>query len=157
MKTNSFIFLCIALLTFSCDRNSSGQQQPENATGIRPWSENPAYWEYKGEPVLLLGATANDNLFQIGHLKSHLDSLQAAGGNYVRNTMSDRDPGDLRAFTRDKQGKYDLKTWNEAYWRKLDSLLHWTSERNIVVQIEIWDRFDHSRQEWLADPFSPRE
>jgi hypothetical protein len=60
---------------------------------IRPWNENPHYWQYKGKPVLLLGATDNDNLFQNDNLKSHLDSLRMFGGNYILNTMSDRDPG----------------------------------------------------------------
>ena len=32
--------------------------------GIRPWQANPFYWEYKGQPVLLLGGSDDDNLFQ---------------------------------------------------------------------------------------------
>jgi hypothetical protein len=52
------------------------------------------YWQYKGEPALLIGGTCNDNLFQDEGLKAHLDSLRKAGGNYVRTTMSDRDRGD---------------------------------------------------------------
>lgn len=34
-------------------------------------------------------------------------------------------------------------------------MLQLTSERDIIVQIEIWDRFDHSRNEWLTDPYNP--
>lgn len=148
------VFFLVLLLT-ACASPSTERMVPEARSGIRPWAENSAYWEYQGKPVLLLGATDNDNLFQNAHLKSHLDSLHAVGGNYIRNTMSDRDPGDLRAFARNEEGTYDLNAWNEAYWRQLDSLLHWTSERDIVVQIEIWDRFDHSRDNWLTDPYHP--
>lgn len=156
MKTIHIVALiCFSLVQFGCDRNPSGQQEQESTTGIRPWSENAAYWEYKGEPVLLLGATDDDNLFQKGNLKSHLDSLHAMGGNYIRNTMSDRDPENLRAFARNEQGTYDLNAWNDGYWRQMDSLLLWTAQRGILVQIEIWDRFDHSRQEWLSDPYHP--
>ena len=146
----SFIFL----ITLSCK-----EDQPDQAStlseGIQPWSENPYYWTNNGKPVLLLGATDDDNLFQLPNLKSHLDSLQEIGGNYVRNTMSDRDEGNLRAFAQNTQGKYDLNQWNPEYWEKFDSLLFWTSERDIIVQIEIWDRFDHSRDQWLTDPFNP--
>ncbi len=42
---------------------------------IQPYINNPRYWQYKGEPVLLLGGTVTDNLFQINHLQSHLDSI----------------------------------------------------------------------------------
>jgi hypothetical protein len=146
----AFIFLG----TLSCKENAP-DKVPTPAEGIQPWSENPYYWTYKGQPVLLLGATDDDNLFQLPNLKSHLDSLHAIGGNYVRNTMSDRDEGNQRAFAQNEVGKYDLNQWNSVYWARLDSLLQWSSERDIVVQIEIWDRFDHSRDEWLTDPFNP--
>lgn len=137
------------LLISACNNSTSKE------TWIRPWSENPGYWQYKGKPVLLLGATSNDNLFQNVNLESHLDSLSAAGGNVIRNTMSDRDPGDERAFLRTAEGKYDLEKWNDAYWQRFEKMLTLTSEREIMVQIEIWDRFDHSRDQWLTDPYNP--
>ncbi len=82
------MILIAALLVVSCTL----LKKPEYEQ-IMPWNENPHYWQYKGKPVLLLGATDNDNLFQNDNLKSHLDSLRMFGGNYIRNTMSDRDPG----------------------------------------------------------------
>ncbi|MEX2514388.1 MAG: hypothetical protein WD398_15905 [Cyclobacteriaceae bacterium] len=100
MKHGQFLWcilpLCCLFLTASCSLKEN--QEEEQQTGVRPWSENPSYWEYDGLPVLLLGATDNDNLFQTNNLKSHLDSLAEIGGNYVRNTMSDRDENDLKAF-----------------------------------------------------------
>ena len=59
---------------------------------LQPWSENPWYWSYRGRPVLLLGGSDDDNLFQWSErdLIAQLDRLAAAGGNVVRNTMSDR-------------------------------------------------------------------
>ena len=75
---------------------------------IKPWKENPRYWQYKEQPVLLLGGTCDDNLFQNANLESHLDSLQVIGGNYIRNTMSDRDTGDERAYAKTSDGEYDL-------------------------------------------------
>ncbi|HLT93895.1 MAG TPA: hypothetical protein VKZ56_05005, partial [Membranihabitans sp.] len=122
---------------------------------IKPFTENPAYWQYKGEPVLLLGATDDDNLFQMKDLEPHLDELVACGGNYIRNTMSYRDPGNVNPFRILGGGKYDLESWNPEFWNKFSNMLRWTSERDIIVQIEVWDRFDYSREPWQTNPFNP--
>ena len=124
---------------------------------VQPWKEDPRYWQLDGEPVLLLGGTVDDNLFQIPGLEAHLDQLVEAGGNYIRNTMSDRpDQGyEIKAFARGDDGRYDLNRWNKEYWQRLAHLLELTAARGIVVQIEVWDRFDHSRGPWLEDPFNP--
>ncbi len=152
-----FLFLlCGGSFAFVCCGTAQHEEERHEGPGIRPWSENPRYWSYKGEPVLLLGATNNDNLFQNQNLKGHLDSLKAIGGNYVRNTMSDRDEGDERAFAKNSDGLYDLNQWNDNYWEKFENLLNWAEEREIIVQIEIWDRFDHARQEWQGDPYNPK-
>jgi hypothetical protein len=145
------MILIAALLVVSCTL----LEKPANGQ-IRPWNENYRYWQYKGKPVLLLGATDNDNLFQNNNLESHLDSLSMFGGNYIRNTMSDRDPGDKRAFAKNAEGKYDLNKWNDDYWNSFEKLLKITNEKGIIVQIEIWDRFDHSRDSWLTDPYNPK-
>lgn len=34
------------------------------ALAIEPWEENRWYWSHDGEPVLLLGGSDDDNLFQ---------------------------------------------------------------------------------------------
>jgi hypothetical protein len=66
---------------------------------IKVYEENPYYWQYKGEPVLLTGGSKEDNLFNHPeNLKKHLDLLKEIGGNYVRNTMSSHDPGNPWAF-----------------------------------------------------------
>ncbi len=45
----------------------------QNADRIQPYPQNPFYWQYKGKPVLLLGGSVEDNLFQIPDLEAHLD------------------------------------------------------------------------------------
>ncbi len=140
----SGLYCCTGSKQFSDDENR-----------IKPFIGNNSYWQYKGQPVLLLGATDNDNLFQNKNIESHLDSLKAFGGNYIRNTMSDRDLYDERAFSTIENGLYDLNKWNDAYWDKFEKMLKLTGERDIIVQIEIWDRFDHSKQSWLTNPYNP--
>lgn len=129
----------------------------DNQNRIQPYVENRFYWQFKGEPVLLLGGSVEDNLFQIQELAAHLDLLLAVGGNYVRCTMSSRDPGDVWSFYLDETtGKYDLEIPGEAYWRRFADFLALTAEREIMVQIEVWDRFDFTSQPWQANPFNPK-
>lgn len=152
MKKSLLFFCAVMIITVNC---SGDRQAWSEDSHIRPWVKNSSYWQYNGKPVLLLGATSNDNPFQNKNLKTHLDSLKGAGGNVIRNTMSDRDPGDEHAFFRNPDGKYDLNKWNEEYWRRFEYMLQLTWEREIIVQIEVWDRFDHSRDQWKTDPFNP--
>jgi hypothetical protein len=148
MKTiNTFLFVLI--LISGCKPNIDISQP------IRPSADFPGYWEYKGEPVLLLGGTRNDNLFQEADAPDHLAELAEVGGNYIRNTMSARDSGDLQPFFRTESGLYDLNQWNNEYWQRFENMLQAADELNIIVQIEVWDRFDFSRDEWLFNAFNP--
>ncbi len=134
---------------------------------IRPYSENPFYWQYKGSPVLLLGGSREDNLFNHPEgLAEHLDTLVACGGNYIRNTMSSRNPGNVWAFKRLENGLYDLTQWNPEYWQRFENLLKLCQERSIIVQIEVWDPWDYFKTEaprgfgpdnvgWESCPFNP--
>ena len=138
---------------------------PEQAAErIRPWSENAWYWEYGGQPTLLLGGTDDDNLFQWPdeELRAQLDLLVSVGGNYVRNTMSDRRDQGWEVFPYDfnPEARYDLEKWNAEYWRRFERFLEWTAERDIIVQIEVWDRFDYTdnrdADHWQIHPLNPR-
>jgi len=134
------------------------------AEGLRPWGENAWYWSFGGEPVLLIGGSDDDNLFQWpeGILVEQLDRLAAAGGNVIRNTMSDRqDKGhELYAFARGEDGKYDLEAWNPEYWERFERMLRETAARSIFVQIEVWDRFDYTDHRgmgnWQRHPYNPK-
>ncbi len=124
---------------------------------IRPYTGNPRYWQYKGKPVLLLGGSKDDNLFQIPDLRQHIDEMKLVGANYIRNTMSDRpDFGfEVYPFLKRPDGKYDLERWNPEYWRRFSEMLKLTYDRDIVVQIEVWDRFDYAQQRWPIHPYNP--
>jgi hypothetical protein len=147
----------IAVLTAS----HAGAQE----AALKPWPENPWYWSYHGEPVLLLGGSDDDNLFQWPEEKliGQLDRIAKAGGNVIRNTMSDRkDRGfEVYPFRKLDSGKYDLNQWNPEYWARLNRLLRETARRNVFVQIEVWDRFDYTDnrasdpRRWQDHPYSP--
>ncbi len=127
----------------------------KNANRIRPYAENPRYWQYDGKPVMLLGGSKTDHIFLLDDLETHLDEIQEVGANYVRNTMSQREGQDLKPHRLLPSGKFDMDQWNEEYWRRFGNMLEWTAEREIIVQIEVWGRFDFSRQQWETSPWNP--
>jgi len=144
-----------AVLATACAGTAARANDPGR---IQPYAENPYYWQYLGRPVLLLGASDDDNFFQwTGRaLTDQLDLLVACGGNCIRNTMSSRDKGNLFPFGK-TDGRYDLDRWNKAYWERLDTFLAETHRRGIVVQIELFDMHDLLKPElWDANPWNPR-
>lgn len=155
MKKYQLLIFALLISMVACSIAIASEPSPDR---IRPYHENPRYWEYKGEPVLLLGGTKDDNLFQIPDLKEQLDLLASVGGNYIRNTMSDRkDFGfEVYPFKQLDNGKYDLNQWNDEYWKRFANALEWTNERDIIIQIEIWDRFDYARDNWPGHPYNPK-
>lgn len=142
-------------------------EQVSVADRIQPYPGNPFYWQYKGRPVLLLGGSRQDNLFNHPEgLAEHLDTLRAAGGNYIRNTMSSRNPGNPWPFRKLENGLYDLEQWDEEYWKRLENLLMLSLERDVILQIEVWDPWDYFKSEaplgfgpenvgWESCPYNP--
>lgn len=154
------------------ESQSSGKETGKNANRIQPYINNPFYWQYKGKPVLLVGGSGQDNLFNHpsglkpgGSLESHLDLLVSVGGNYVRNTMSHRNKGNVFPFKRLSNGRFDLNRPNEVYWRRFEDFLRMTEQRNLIVQIEVWATYDYDgrgpndgepgRSGWVNHPFNP--
>jgi hypothetical protein len=143
-----FLLVPVTFL-FSC------QSDPIAVPPIRPSAHFPGYWEYKGNAVLLVGGTDQDNIYQKPWAADQLRELASIGGNYIRNTMSARDSGDVQPFFRQPDGLYDLNGWNDEYWERFENMLSTTNSLNIIVQIEIWDRFDFSRVPWQSNAFNP--
>lgn len=146
----------IYLIAFICMAGCTAAEEKSIETGLDISADHPQYWEYRGEPVLLLGGSDEDNLFQLPGLEAQLDLLASVGGNYVRNTMSSRDPGNVWPFALDPEsGLYNLNRWNEEYWNRFETFLQLTAERSIFVQIEVWATFDFYRENWDVNPFNP--
>jgi hypothetical protein len=105
-----------------------------------------------------LGGSKDDSLFQVPDLRAHLDEMAAVGANYIRNTMSDRPDHEFEIYPYKQRSdrKFDLDQWNDAYWQRFEDMLRWTAERGVIVQIEVWDRFDHSRDNWEPHPYNPK-
>ena len=154
MNSHTPVFYCVLLVVYFASGFKVLVAQDGEAW-IKPYVKNPHYWQYNGEPVLLLGGTKDDNLFQIPDLEEHLTLLHQVGGNFIRNTMSSRDSTDVYPFLMLDNGKYDLDKWNPVYWTRFENLLKWCHQRDIIIQIEIWDRFDFSQDFWKASCWNP--
>ncbi|MDX1701897.1 MAG: DUF6298 domain-containing protein [Melioribacteraceae bacterium] len=141
------ILLCGFLPNISAQENS----------GIEYYQANTSYWQYHGKPILLLGGSSEDNLFQIADLEKEIELIKSCGGNYVRNTLSSRDSGNVWPFKIDKKsGLYDLDKWNSEYWSRLENFFKLTNENSIIVQMELWATFDYYRDYWAVNPFNPK-
>lgn len=120
-------------------------------------SKNHFYWEYKEKPVLLLGGSDEDNLFNHPNLMhDNLDKLRECGGNYIRCTLSSRDEGNVWPFEK-VNGLYDLNQFNPEFWERLNQCLNEAYKRDIIVQVEVWATFDFYRDCWLKNPFNPAQ
>ena len=132
--------------------------------GVRPYSENPRYWQYEGKPMMLLGGNKWDAPFFVQDQKAVYDDLRAAGGNYLRYILKQRlgNAGKVTElvgifpFRKLNNGKYDLNQWSEDYWNRFSSGLRMCRDRDIIVQITLWDHFDFYREEWDISPWNPK-
>lgn len=148
------VLLCFAVFLSAV---SAWAVDAEDGRGswIRPYASNPAYWEYQGEPVLLLGGAKTDHIFLLDDLEEHLDELVSVGGNYVRCTMSQREGPALKPHKRLDDNAFDLNQWNPDYWARFARCLKLCEASGIIVQIEVWDRFDFSQEHWAESPWRP--
>ena len=131
------------------------------------------YWQYNGRRVLLLGGwnhghnpfidhdTDNDKdnqgVSSTTQIKQALDDLAAAGGNCLRCVL---DPGMAAAiqgfdFCAKSDAGYDLNTMTGPFWRRIELFIAEARKRDIIVQIELWDRFDLIDGSWGSWPGSP--
>ena len=157
-KSSSRILLLLVAATVVGSTASVSQLAAEdkNAGRIKPYAVNPRYWQYQGQPVMLLGGSETDHIFLLDDLETHLDEIAAVGGNYVRCTMSQREGLDLKPHRLLADGTFDLDQWNDEYWKRFANCLKWCDQRGIIIQIEVWDRFDYSTQNWETSPWNPK-
>jgi hypothetical protein len=45
---------------------------------------------------------------------------------------------------------------SKEFWRRFDRFLALTHDLDIILQIEVWDRFDFYRDPWQLNPFNPK-
>jgi len=155
MKTTRYIAQLVIRLSLFWLFAGASAADDKNANRIQPYAKNPRYWQYNGQPVLLLGGSKTYHILLLNDLKTHLEEIHDVGANYARCTMSQREGRKLKPHKLLANGKFDLDQWNDDYWQRFQNMLKWTAERDIIVQIEVWDRFDYSTHNWETSPWNP--
>jgi hypothetical protein len=131
------------------------------------------YWKYNGRRVLLLGGWNHGHNPFIDHdtdndkdkqgvstpkqIKNAMDELAAIGGNYLRCVL---DPGMAAGiqgfdFCAKSRNQYDLNTMTGPFWERIEMFIDEAKKRDIIVQLEVWDRFDLIDGSWRSWPVSP--
>ena len=131
-----------------------------SAEPVRVHPENPHYYLFDGKPTILItsaehyGAIVNKDFDYV----AYLDALASYGLNYTRlypgylfepehkfirdNTLAPRPESLILPWARSAEpgyalggNKFDLDTWDEAFFRRLTDFLAKAGERDIVVEI----------------------
>jgi hypothetical protein len=131
------------------------------------------YWQYNGQRVLLLGGWNHGHNPFIDHdtdndkdnqgvsspeqIKNEMDELAAAGGNYLRCVLDPGMAAGIQGFTfcAKSSNQYDLNSMTGPFWDRLEMFISEAKKRDIIVQLEIWDRFDLIDGGWRSWPVSP--
>jgi len=181
------IHLIIALFIFSvaCSDLNQGSKDgsanvniPESGP-IQLHPENPHYFLYKGNPMVLVtsaehyGALLNLDF----NYKKYLETLGAEGMNYTRiftgsyfeipgesfsikyNTLAPEKNRVITPWTiviDDLSGKYryDLSTWNETYFERLKDLMTVAAEKNVIVEVTLFSSI-YRDEHWAISPQNP--
>lgn len=131
------------------------------------------YWQYGGQPIMLLGGWNHGHNPFIDHntqdengrqgvsteaqIIDAMDELVDAGGNLLRCVLNPGMAAGIQHhnFTATVDTLYDLNDMTGPFWARLEMFISEAEKRNIIVQIEIWDRFDLINLAWNSWPVSP--
>ncbi len=81
------LFYCMVNMVISCTRP---MDKSDIEARIKPYTENPGYWQYKGQPVMLLGANTTDSPYLLADQEAYYDELAGLGGNFTRYNVKQR-------------------------------------------------------------------
>jgi hypothetical protein len=175
-------FLMVIFLFSSCRKpvESSAEVSPGHYQGpVRLLPENPHYFEYKGNPLVLITSAEHYGalLNQAFDYEKYLETLARDGMNYTRifagtyaelpgesfgiqhNTLAPQ-PADFLTpwdFTPDGSGRktYDLNRWNETYFARLHRLMEKAAELDIIVEFTFFTSI-YRDEHWDISPENPQ-
>ena len=74
------LFVFVSLYATTGQEIKAEEKTDMEENRIKIYTKNPRYWQYKGEPILLIGGSVEDNLFQISNLREHLETVEVGWG-----------------------------------------------------------------------------
>ena len=151
--------------------------------GLAFCERNRHYFEYRGKPIWLSGHSRLWPLtgwippttepvgkphegagghFAVGRTyRDEVARVAESGGHLFRMTPFWPDAwqgGIPMPFKQLEPGRFDLTQWDEAYFEAFRDFFALSAERDIIVQLEIWDRPGLSQwhpSRWPAHPMNP--
>jgi len=161
------VFLICSTLTTSCGINCFKTE------ANRIQVDSSGYWKYNGQRTLLLGgfnhghnpfidgSTLDDvKVNSMEDIVAQIQEMVDTGGNTLRCVL---DPGYATAagidvYQKNADGLYDLNKPTGPFWDRLSTFIAEAEKRNVIVELEIWDRFDWHNDVggiWDKSPFHP--
>ena len=163
MKSTLLVFLIASLLA-ACQMSDTPPKVELASTGpIQLHPDNPHFFLYKGKPLALI--TSAEHYGALLNLdfdyRTYLKTLSEEGMNYTRiftgtyfeiagesfgiqnNTLApDKNkvisPWGIIVYGLSGNWKYDLSTWNEAYFERLKDFMAAATEYDIIVEVTLF-------------------
>lgn len=177
---NTIVVFALAMFVAACNVKESPESVDLPADGpIQLHPENPHYFLYKGEPLALI--TSAEHYGALLNLdfdyRTYLKSLSEDGMNYTRiftgtyfeiagesfgiqnNTLAPKKESIITPWLvlkRDLNAKvkYDLGTWNEAYFQRLHDFMALAAEYDIIVELTLFSSI-YRDEHWDICPQNP--
>ena len=134
---------------------SAVSSSPQTASGL---TRSGRWFLYNGAYVYLAGIDAQELVADPAYDSTAvLDKLQAYRINKLRIWIDAwfGGPGYLRPWHYDGQtGRFDLDTWNDAYWDRLQAFAAAAWARDIIIEASIFDAYprDADPDGWWLSP-----
>lgn len=177
---NAIVLFVAAMFMVSCGVDESSKEMEIPVEGpIQLHPENPHYFLYKGEALALItsaehyGAVLNMDF----DYKTYLKSLADDGMNYTRiftgtyfeiagesfgiqnNTLAPErskiiTPWGLVVTDLSGDVKYNLSTWNDAYFERLNDFMATAADYDIIVEVTLFSSI-YRDEHWDICPQNP--
>ncbi len=169
------VTLLLLMMMISCKSGSeenAGTASLHSSETLRLCPDNPRYLEYKGDPVILISSAEHyGSLVNLDfNYKLYLESLGKEGFNYTRiftgtyiepvenifgiemNTLAPLPGRFLAPWTKIGE-KYDLGSFNPAYFNRLKDFMSIAGENGIIVEVTLFTSI-YAENAWLLSPFN---
>ena len=172
--------ICLLFVLFSCEYFGDSQKKQIPLEGpIQLHPENPHYFLYKGKPLALI--TSAEHYGAVLNLEfdyqKYLETLSEEGMNYTRiftgsyfeipatsfgiknNTLAPKPGNVITPWTNvvaDLSGKakFDLSSWNDAYFTRIKDFMRTAAEKDIIVELTLFSSI-YRDEHWDISPQNP--
>lgn len=146
LLSRCLLLLLSLVLFFACGKEKKSQKANNADNAIQPLTENPAYWQYEGKPVLLLGASATLSIHDIKNVKNYVDSLSEYGMNYLPLAL----PQKSLQNTGNKSANATIT--EKQYLDKFKQLIKYAFKKNIIIALHTKRDINHVKNKHVDTP-----